>query len=245
MYQKGFYTRSRELQDRANRQEQAEKIAYVFDTYFTRPLSKCIALDLGCANGAITSLLALRFNVMIGLEYDEIAIRNTLLENRQATGYAQGDGLMLPFPNAAFDVIICAQVYEHVADDRVLFEEIERVLKPGGQVFFSGPNLLFPIEPHYLLPFLHWLPKRIANLYLRVLRKGDQYYERSRTIWGLRKIMEAFTILDVTIPILRWKSRKTNSSLLELLMKIIPEKFWRLLLPLFPNYNWVLQKPTK
>ncbi len=65
-----------------------------------------------------------------------------------------------PFPleDESCDLVICAQVYEHVPDDRRLAEEVYRVLKPGGVVFFSGPNWLFPIEGHYHLPFLHWLP---------------------------------------------------------------------------------------
>ncbi len=44
-----------------------------------------------------------------------------------------GDALGLPFPDATFDRVICAEVLEHVPDDRRAMAEIARVLKPGAR----------------------------------------------------------------------------------------------------------------
>ena len=149
--------------------------------------------------------------------------------------------MCLPFGDNMVDVVICAQVYEHVPDDKLLFEEIYRVLTPGGLVFFSGPNWLFPIEPHYFLPFLHWLPGRLADIYLRLTGQGDHYYERSRHMWGLRRLLHRFVIHDITLEVLQHFYPPEIRGL-KWIVRNIPTVVWKLLLPLFPNFNWILYK---
>lgn len=241
-YQKGLYSRCRKLRDFESRLEQAEKISFVLSRFSENSLSGSKALDIGCADGSITSSLAPQFSHIIGIEYDRTALRNTDPLRLENPAFIQGDALLLPFPDTSFDVIICAQVYEHVPDDTALFAEIARVLKPGGIVFFSGPNFLFPIEPHYGLPFLHWLPTRLAGFYLRLTRRGDQFYEHSRTIWGLRRVLKDFTITDVTIQVLIGKLEKKNHQFRSRFILAIPSLIWRVILPFLPNYNWLLRK---
>lgn len=78
-----------------------------------------------------------------------------------------GDGCHMPFKDGAFDVAFCNSVIEHltVADRQVqLAREIQRV---GAQYFIQTPDKRFPIEPHFLAPFFHWLPKRIQRRIVR------------------------------------------------------------------------------
>lgn len=49
------------------------------------------------------------------------------------------DIMMLPFPDACFDVIVCNHVLEHVADDRVAMRELRRVLRPGRSALLQVP----------------------------------------------------------------------------------------------------------
>lgn len=206
------------------------------------PLSTAICLDLGCSSGVITTALSRLFARTIGLDYDQLALKNIDAAAFRSASFLRGDAMSLPLADRSIDAIICAQVYEHVPDDQALVAEIYRVLKPGGIVFFSGPNKLYPIEPHYFLPFLHWLPEKLADGYLRLLGKGDHYYERSRTLWGLQKLWAQFTICDVTVQVLKWKTRQTGSPASSQSLGRLPDWVWRLLLPVFPNYNWILYK---
>jgi Methylase involved in ubiquinone/menaquinone biosynthesis len=239
-YQMGFYELCPQVRDPRSRREKAEKIVKLLNQYAGFPLFSAICLDIGCSSGLISSVIAPFVGKMIGLEYDIVALRSADQDIRKRVQLTLGDAMHLPFRESSFDVVICAQVYEHVPDDIRLFDEIHRVLKAGGIVFFSGPNWLFPIEPHYHLPFLHWLPEQWADLYLRITRRGTHYYERPRHIWGLRRLVIRFITLDVTREVLI--SRFSGSKIGKLL-GYFPEKFWEVLKPLVPNFNWILRKP--
>lgn len=71
------------------------------------------------------------------------------------------DGVRMPFPDRAFDLAVCNSVLEHVPPGvrRVLVAEMRRVARA---LFVQTPAYEFPIEPHFLLPAVHWLPKRVG-----------------------------------------------------------------------------------
>lgn len=203
--------------------------------------SELVCLDIGCSAGYVTVELSDTFKRMYGVEFDVHALKHRPANTRNAR-FIAGDAMALPFCENSIDVIICAQVYEHVPNDECLVSEIYRVLKPGGTVFFSGPNKLFPIELHYNLPFLHWLPERTADRYLQLLKMGDHYYERSRTLWSLRKLLAQFRMVDVTHLVLDFRfsyNGQLKNGLLEKALKLCSMIF----LPLLPNFNFILTKP--
>jgi hypothetical protein len=74
--------------------------------------------------------------------------------------FVQADGRALPFADAEFDIGFSNAVIEHVgsrAEQRRFLAEIVRTCR---RVFVCTPNSGFPIDPHTLLPFVHWLPRR-------------------------------------------------------------------------------------
>jgi SAM-dependent methyltransferase len=240
-YQERFYSLSQPVRDALSRSRKAQKIYWLLETKANLSLRDSLCVDVGASSGLVASHLVPLFRHVVGLDYDEIGLLAAPLEVRQQVALLRGDGMAMPFASGSVDVVICAQVYEHVPDDGQLFAEIYRILRPGGLVFFSGPNWLFPIEPHYFLPFLHWLPSQWAARYLRSVRLGDSYYERSRHYWDLRRVLQNFIIEDVTLDVLQqFFATKPGKGWI---IQILPKWIWRLLLPLFPNFNWLLRKP--
>ncbi len=77
----------------------------------------------------------------------------------------------LPFGDGEFDLAYCSSVIEHVPPPRraAFARELRRVARGW---FVQTPALSFPIEPHALLPFAHWLPGALRRRYWRIGAAG-------------------------------------------------------------------------
>jgi SAM-dependent methyltransferase len=71
------------------------------------------------------------------------------------------DGVTIPFPDGHFDLLVCNSVIEHVPVDQrpALAREMRRVSK---RFFCQTPAYEFPIEPHFVMPAVHWLPRGLG-----------------------------------------------------------------------------------
>ena len=162
-----------------------------------RQLSELSLLDVGSSNGIIDNYLADFFQHVSGIDIDEPAMahaRETF--QRDNLSFEQGDAMNMAFPDNHFDVAVCTQIYEHVPDASKMLDEIFRVLKPGGFCYFSGNNRIMFMEPHYRLPLLSVLPRRLAHHYVRLAGKGSHYHELHFTYWTLKRLCKDFDIVD-------------------------------------------------
>jgi ubiquinone/menaquinone biosynthesis C-methylase UbiE len=88
----------------------------------------------------------------------------TLPEN---VSWAEGDGCDLPYRDAEFDICFSNSTIEHLHS----FENQQRFAAEVGRVsrsyYVQTPARSFPLEPHWLGFFVHWLPlawqKRIVR----------------------------------------------------------------------------------
>jgi SAM-dependent methyltransferase len=95
-------------------------------------------LDLSCGSGRTSEMLAkLGFRV-IATDYSP--------PPPMSTGIARVGGVdlnyLLPFRSASFDGVDLVEVIEHIENQPQLLREISRVLKPGGVLLVSTPNVL-------------------------------------------------------------------------------------------------------
>lgn len=72
------------------------------------------------------------------------------------------DGHRLPEADASFDIILSNSVLEHVplAQRAAFVREIHRV---GRCFLVQTPAFEFPVEPHFIFPMLHWLPRWLGK----------------------------------------------------------------------------------
>jgi SAM-dependent methyltransferase len=73
--------------------------------------------------------------------------------------FIQADGCDLSqFPDQSFHIVHSNSVIEHVGDWEKMFAFANEAQRVGKVYFVQTPNYWFPVEPHYLLPFIHWIP---------------------------------------------------------------------------------------
>lgn len=232
------------LDNEGSRARKALKILAILRSVRGVRLAQDVCVDIGCHAGLITRELAPSVRCIIGLEHDAQAIRRASRQTHERLGFVHADALRLPFGDGTVSLVVCAQVYEHVADAHRLLSEIWRILEPGGVCFLSGPNRLYPVEQHYRLPFIHWLPQQVADRLVRALRRAEGYDVHPLTFWGLRSHMDGFAIEDYGVRLLRDPETYGCEDELGRFRWVgrLPTAVLTALRPLLPNFNWVLTK---
>jgi SAM-dependent methyltransferase len=113
------------------------------------------------------------------------------------------DGGRWPFADQAFDVVWSNAVLEHVGDRRAQVDFLREALRVGRRVHLTTPNRGFPIEVHSRLPFVHWLPRRTLDTFMRLAGKPQftDGYMRLLTGLELRRLLRAagYRMQDTTI----------------------------------------------
>ena len=95
-------------------------------------------LDTACGNGWLASLYG------GGHEVVAIDIADANLRRIEALGMRAVKHDLeqpLPFADAMFDTVVCSEILEHLFRPDLLLREVMRVLKPGGRVIVTVPNL--------------------------------------------------------------------------------------------------------
>ena len=245
-YQRDYSRQFPKVKDLASRQRKAIKILQVLKEFWGRErLTGLLCLDMGCSVGVVSDVLARDGAQVIGLDIDEDALTQRASPRELAFGFVVGDVDAAPFPDGSFDIIVCAQVYEHAPDLSLLVEEIARLLKTGGVCFFSGPNRWAIMEEHYAISFLSWLPRRWADWIVRRSGRGTEYYEQPRSAQELRRALQRFTIRDLLPDLLAHSERyamEHEVGNLKYLAPWVPRRGWSCLGVIVPNFNWLMIK---
>ena len=170
-------------------------------------------------------------------------------QNRQTEGFhfVQADGCLLPLLSSRFDVVLLNHVLEHVSSSEALLDEVWRVLKPGGLAYLACPNRYSLVEPHYRLPFLSWFPRSLADLYVRLAGRGQEYLDRLPSYWQLIRWTRRFLVKDLTVTLLKHPGRfySDDSELMAQARraKWIPFFLLKLMVPWLPVWVMVIRKP--
>jgi 2-polyprenyl-3-methyl-5-hydroxy-6-metoxy-1,4-benzoquinol methylase len=103
-------------------------------------------LDAGCGDGRYLAALASlpeRPRQVVGTDIAGRILATARLATEQAGIEAElvkANLEALPFEDARFDLVLCAQVIEHLLDPSAGMRELARVVRPGGRVVVSTDN---------------------------------------------------------------------------------------------------------
>jgi SAM-dependent methyltransferase len=101
----------------------------------------------------------------------------------------------LPFDDGEFDLAYCSSVVEHIAPERRarFAAELRRV---GRGFYVQTPAWSFPLEPHALLPFAHWLPPALRRPYWRLGAQGHWEDVRLLRRWELEALFGPVVVAE-------------------------------------------------
>lgn len=117
-------------------------------------------LDIACYNGYIAQEIKKNSNSVYGLDANTEAISESILKGISAK--VANIELSLPFQDQSFDLVFAGEIIEHIVDTDFFMNEINRILKPNGELIVTTPNvasldrrlmLLFNINPFFPASF--------------------------------------------------------------------------------------------
>ncbi len=133
-------------------------------------------LDAGCGTGGFLELM----------ERENPNIQSTGIDIGHPPYFAakakllRGSVTQLPFADAAFDLVTCSHVLEHLIDPAPCIQELLRVCRPGGTVYIETPS-----------PRAAWVP--FFNIFW-----DDPTHVRPYSQTSLRRILETYGATAIT-----------------------------------------------
>jgi 2-polyprenyl-3-methyl-5-hydroxy-6-metoxy-1,4-benzoquinol methylase len=149
-------------------QRMARAYAELGDSYYEAPSSAARyedvlrmvgragrVLDVGCYIGVVGQLMKALGNDVYGM--DAFAHGVELAKQRGVKAVVAAADARFPFEDGFFDAVYSMDVIEHIVDTDLYVNEMKRVLRPGGALVITTPNmaslgrrlyLLFGLNPY-------------------------------------------------------------------------------------------------
>ena len=220
--QKLYSPTSHAVLDIKSRKEKASVIINILGSY--KDLKKCRILDIGTGSGVIDHEIG-----RISKNVYSVDIRDERVV-KKGFAFKKIKDEKLPFGESEFDIVMSNHVMAHVKNQDAHLKEISRVLKSDGIVYLSMLNRLCVMEPNFSLPFLSWLPKKLADRYVRFSGRGKSYDVRPNTYREfVAHISQYFDYKDMTLEIIKrnvW----------------MPKIFYGIFKPFSPVWIFILRK---
>ena len=228
--------------DRRSREKKAEKIRAIVET--ERELRSSVVLEIGVGSGIIAARLA----EAVGPTGEVWGV--DVRDSRVVTeGFRFGlvQDTSLPFEDHFFDVVVSNHVLEHVGrrpEQLAHLREVARVLRDDGLAYLATPNRWAPVEPHYRLPLLSWLPERARSPYVRLVRRGREYDCDPRSWAELRDLCSSarLDVSDRTLDAIRLTVEIERPLAPVRRLARADERVLRALVPLVPTHVALLRR---
>ncbi len=104
-------------------------------------------LDIACGTGQLSVKIAQNGCDVHGIDISDESLDNAkcLAEKEKVNCvFTVGNAEELPYPDEEFDTLVCNCSLEHFVNDLQALKEMNRVLKPGGEVMLTVDSLSYP-----------------------------------------------------------------------------------------------------
>lgn len=151
------------------------------------PMNKVSYLDIGAGSGDLLKLLTSKIaTISHACDYhterfkiDGVPIENVNLNTDN-----------LPYSDNSFDLVTCSEVIEHVENYRQVLREAKRVLKKGGLLILTTPNVL------NMKSRIRYFCTGFYNLFGPLPIKNDKLYSTGEHIMPIPYFYLAHALMD-------------------------------------------------
>ena len=143
-------------------------------------------IDLGGSNyfwNTIGKYYSANFNLtLLNIDKDHLEGYNSIVGDVSDLGFINDNSFDLCFSNSVIEPLPTLDLQNKMA------EEIKRI---APNYFIQTPAYIFPIEPHFLFPFFHWLPQKfriklVQNFGLGWYEKQPKYSDAVSLVKSIR-----------------------------------------------------------
>jgi len=144
-------------------------------------------LEVGCGTGLFTQEIAVTDNSIVAIDISEPLIRKARERvSARNVNFIAGNAYKTAFKSESFDFIVGSSSLHHLDVDSAL-KEFVRILKPGGRIMFTEPNMM---NPQVAL---------IKNLSFIKRWAGDSPDETAFFRWNIARKLRNFGFVEVSV----------------------------------------------
>jgi ubiquinone/menaquinone biosynthesis C-methylase UbiE len=131
-------------------------------------------LDIGCGTGALLQMIKEKRKDarLFGVDLSEQMIQVAKAKLGEKADLRVSDAEKLPFPNEAFDLVMCTFSFHHYPNPGAVLLEVRRVLAASGRLILADPTTAIPLL-RQLVNFVHLFTKDgTVRIYSKKEMKG-------------------------------------------------------------------------
>jgi len=148
---------------------------------------KSLVLEIGCGTGLFTKELARTDNTIVAIDISAALIAKAKERISAANvNFVVGNAQEAEFKSESFDFIVGSSTLHHL-DVNSALKEFFRILKPGGKIMFTEPNMM---NPQVAL---------IKNLPFIKRRAGDSPDETAFFRWEIADRLKETGFVDIIV----------------------------------------------
>lgn len=179
-------------------------------TFFRSIKERKKILDAGCANGAILKPLRDQHELH-GVDISEVLVQQAAANGFTAKVHDLMSGPM-PYLDETFDYVFSGETIEHQLDTDWLLKELNRIIKPGGQLVLTFPNIRTPVgiammlfldmPPMYAARYRapHFRDFTLRSIKLALAKHGFRHTQSFGSAFFLPRVGEFWSGLATSLP---------------------------------------------
>ncbi len=148
-------------------------------------------LDIASGVGYGTAMLSEFGCKVVGVDYNDelLEVAQRLWKHKN---FIKANALNLPFDDENFDAIVSFETIEHVEDGFKFLSEMHRILRVGGILLCSTPNIKYTSHPPYHLK--EYEPEEFFEMIGQVFSHVEKYGQYYKPIDRIRDLYQWYIL---------------------------------------------------